>query len=134
MLVALIRVPVVPNVLLFWIAFVLTRPLGATAGDFLTKPVAKGGLDLDTTGSSAMLLAVLVGLTGYAHAQERRSLAPAAVLPSETGDCDRATERAGRARTAPRSSGRRGRASLRPASAPDRCSVPREDEHAGFVR
>lgn len=41
-LLALMRVPVVPNVLLFWIAFVLTRPLGATVGDFLTKPVAKG--------------------------------------------------------------------------------------------
>ncbi len=61
-LVALIRVEAVPNVLLFWIAFVLTRPLGATAGDLLTKPVAKGGLDLGTTGSSAVLLAVLVGL------------------------------------------------------------------------
>ncbi|WP_019069614.1 COG4705 family protein [Streptomyces hokutonensis] len=71
-LVALMKVPPVPNVLLFWIAFVLTRPLGATAGDFLTKPTAKGGLDLGTAGSSAVLLAVLVGLTGYAHVQERR--------------------------------------------------------------
>ncbi|MEU1177060.1 hypothetical protein ABZ464_05335 [Streptomyces sp. NPDC005820] len=84
-LVALMRAPVVPNVLLFWIAFVLTRPLGATAGDFLTKPVAKGGLDLGTAGSSAVLLAVLVGLTGYAHAQERRGVAPSAALPPETG-------------------------------------------------
>jgi uncharacterized membrane-anchored protein len=71
-LVALMKVPVVPNVLLFWLAFVLTRPLGATAGDFLTKPAAKGGLDLGTAGSSAVLLAVLVGLMGYAHARERR--------------------------------------------------------------
>ncbi|MFF4501120.1 hypothetical protein [Streptomyces sp. NPDC001401] len=71
-LVALMKVPAVPNVLLFWFAFVLTRPLGATAGDFLTKPVAKGGLDLGTAGSSAVLLAVLVGLMGYAHARERR--------------------------------------------------------------
>ncbi|SEE83345.1 Uncharacterized membrane-anchored protein [Streptomyces sp. 3213] len=71
-LVALMKVPSVPNVLLFWIAFVLTRPLGATAGDFLTKPTAKGGLDLGTAGSSAVLLAVLVGLMGYAHVQERR--------------------------------------------------------------
>ncbi|GLW18659.1 membrane protein [Streptomyces sp. NBRC 13847] len=75
-LVALMRVPVVPNVVLFWIAFVLTRPLGATAGDFLTKPLAKGGLDLGTAGSSAVLLAVLVGLMGYAHVQERRKAAP----------------------------------------------------------
>ncbi|MEU1442241.1 COG4705 family protein [Streptomyces mirabilis] len=74
-LVALMRVPAVPNVVLFWIAFVLTRPLGATAGDFLTKPTAKGGLDLGTAGSSAVLFAVLVGLMGYAHLRERRTLA-----------------------------------------------------------
>ncbi|MEU8981247.1 hypothetical protein [Streptomyces sp. NPDC048309] len=73
LLLALTRVPVVPNVLLFWFAFVLTRPLGATAGDFLTKPVAKGGLDLGTAGSSAVLLALLVGLMGYARLKERRS-------------------------------------------------------------
>ncbi|MBP2049567.1 putative membrane-anchored protein [Streptomyces griseochromogenes] len=72
-LVALMKVPAVPNVLLFWIAFVLTRPLGATAGDFLTKPVAKGGLDLGTAGSSAVLLAILFGLMAYAHLQERRA-------------------------------------------------------------
>lgn len=41
-LVVLMKVAAVPNVLLFWAAFVLTRPLGATAGDFLTKPVVKG--------------------------------------------------------------------------------------------
>ncbi|MFI0155998.1 hypothetical protein [Streptomyces lydicus] len=64
-----------PNVLLFWIAFVLTRPLGATAGDFLTKPLAKGGLDLGTAGSSAVLLAILIGLMGYAHVQERKDTA-----------------------------------------------------------
>ena len=34
------------RVLLFWTAFILTRPLGATVGDFLDKPVAKGGLEL----------------------------------------------------------------------------------------
>ncbi|MFG3295387.1 hypothetical protein ACGF3G_42140 [Streptomyces sp. NPDC048179] len=72
-LVALMKVPVVPNVLLFWIAFVLTRPLGATAGDFLTKPVAKGGLDLGTAGSSAVLLALLLGLMAYAQVRERRA-------------------------------------------------------------
>ncbi|MFB7111683.1 hypothetical protein [Streptomyces sp. NPDC056291] len=76
-LVALMKVPVVPNVLLFWIAFVLTRPLGATAGDFLTKPVAKGGLDLGTAGSSAVLLAILFGLMAYAQLRERRTTASA---------------------------------------------------------
>lgn len=72
-LLALMKVPVVPNVVLFWLAFVLTRPLGATAGDFLTKPTAKGGLDLGTVGSSAVLLAVLFGLMAYAHFKERRT-------------------------------------------------------------
>ncbi|MDQ0933286.1 COG4705 family protein [Streptomyces turgidiscabies] len=72
-LLALMKVPAVPNVLLFWLAFVLTRPLGATAGDFLTKPVAKGGLDFGTAGSSAVLLAILIGLMAYAQVQERRT-------------------------------------------------------------
>ncbi|GGM24958.1 membrane protein [Streptomyces fumigatiscleroticus] len=80
-LAALMKAPVVPNVLLFWIAFVLTRPLGATAGDFLTKPVAKGGLDLGTAGSSAVLLAVLFGFMAYAHVREQR----AAPRPGEEG-------------------------------------------------
>lgn len=49
----------ISKVLLFWIAFVLTRPFGATLGDVLTKPVDKGGLNLGTVGSSAVLAAVL---------------------------------------------------------------------------
>ncbi|WP_030842873.1 membrane protein, partial [Streptomyces hygroscopicus] len=80
-LAALMKAPAVPNVLLFWIAFVLTRPLGATAGDFLTKPVAKGGLDLGTAGSSAVLLAVLFGLMAYAHVRERRATGSPGAAP-----------------------------------------------------
>ncbi|MGW1728646.1 COG4705 family protein [Streptomyces sp. NPDC002306] len=72
-LLALRKVPAVSNVTLFWIAFVLTRPLGATAGDFLTKPVTKGGLDLGTAGSSAVLLAILISLMACAQARERRT-------------------------------------------------------------
>ncbi|WP_239132206.1 COG4705 family protein [Paractinoplanes durhamensis] len=72
-LLALKYVPAVSNVLLFWFAFVLTRPLGATAGDFLTKPSAKGGLALGTLGSSIVLLGVLFALMAYAHAKERRN-------------------------------------------------------------
>lgn len=52
-------------VLLFWIAFVLTRPFGATFGDLLTKPVAKNGLGFGTKGSSLILLGLLVGLVIY---------------------------------------------------------------------
>ena len=51
-----------PHTLLFWAAFVLTRPLGATVGDLLTKDHAKGGLDLGTFGSSAVLAVAVVGL------------------------------------------------------------------------
>lgn len=43
---ALYRWSSVSHVLLFWAAFILTRPLGATVGDFLDKPLDKGGLDL----------------------------------------------------------------------------------------
>jgi len=89
-LLALMKVPVVPNVLLFWFAFVLTRPLGATAGDFVTKPAAKGGLDLGTAGSSAVLLAILVGLMAYAQVQERRT---AVSSPESTGQ-EAVTQRA----------------------------------------
>ena len=47
--------------LLFWVAFVLTRPFGATFGDVLTKPAAHGGLNLGTAGASLVLLAILLG-------------------------------------------------------------------------
>jgi uncharacterized membrane-anchored protein len=50
----------VSHVLLFWAAFILTRPLGATVGDLLDKPVAKGGLDLSRPVASAVLAAAIV--------------------------------------------------------------------------
>lgn len=46
--------------ILFWAAFILTRPLGAVVGDFLDKPVAKGGLDLSRYSASAMLLGLMI--------------------------------------------------------------------------
>jgi uncharacterized membrane-anchored protein len=50
------------RVVLFWLAFVLTRPFGATFGDLLTKPTTSGGLGFGTIGSSAVLAALLVAL------------------------------------------------------------------------
>jgi uncharacterized membrane-anchored protein len=47
--------------LLFWAAFVLTRPLGAVLGDFLDKPVAHGGLALSRYTASLVLAAFIVG-------------------------------------------------------------------------
>lgn len=53
------------RIVLFWIAFVLTRPFGATFGDLLTKTPEKGGLGFGTIGSSAILFAILVGLVAH---------------------------------------------------------------------
>ena len=52
----------VSEVALFWIAFVFTRPFGATFGDFLTKPIAKGGLELGTLAASGVALVLLAGI------------------------------------------------------------------------
>lgn len=51
----------VSRTLLFWAAFVLTRPLGAVVGDFLDKPISAGGLALSRYSASAALLAFIVG-------------------------------------------------------------------------
>lgn len=50
----------VSKTILFWSAFVLTRPLGAVLGDYLDKPVAAGGLDLSRFGASAVLFGFIV--------------------------------------------------------------------------
>lgn len=50
------------EVLLFWLAFIFTRPFGATFGDFLTKPLSKGGLDLGTLASSLVSIAIMAVL------------------------------------------------------------------------
>jgi uncharacterized membrane-anchored protein len=67
------------DIILFWIAFVFTRPFGATFGDFLTKPTAKGGLALDRLTSSLVLIglmAVLIVVSHWVH-NRRRIPAPA---------------------------------------------------------
>ena len=51
----------VSRVLLFWAAFILTRPLGATVGDFLDKPVNDGGLALSRPIASAVIAAFILG-------------------------------------------------------------------------
>ena len=52
----------VSRVLLFWIAFILTRPLGATVGDFLDKPLDHGGLNLSRPIASAALAILILAL------------------------------------------------------------------------
>lgn len=63
----------VSTILLFWMAFVLTRPFGATFGDLLTKTTAKGGLGFGTMGSSLILGIILVGLIIYSTIQLRQT-------------------------------------------------------------
>ncbi len=59
------------HILLFWIAFVFTRPFGATFGDFLTKPLTKGGLELGTLQSSLVSIVIMVVLIYFSHKQKQ---------------------------------------------------------------
>ena len=70
----------VSRVLLFWAAFILTRPLGATVGDFLDKPVSQGGLALSRPAASAVIAAlILLCLFILPQRAGRHPGAPAAV-------------------------------------------------------
>jgi len=55
----------VDGVLAFWIAYILTRPLGASMGDLLAQPLKDGGLGLGTTSTSLTFFAVIAGLVVY---------------------------------------------------------------------
>lgn len=55
------------HVLLFWIAFIFTRPFGATFGDFLTKPLSNGGLNLGTANASIVSLIILSMMVIFSH-------------------------------------------------------------------
>ncbi len=50
----------ISHTLLFWAAFILTRPLGAVVGDFLDKPISNGGLELSRYSASAVLFLLIV--------------------------------------------------------------------------
>lgn len=52
-------------ILAFWIAYILTRPFGASFGDLLSQPTSNGGLGLGTVGTSAIFLAVILALVIY---------------------------------------------------------------------
>lgn len=61
------------RVALFWIAFVLTRPFGATFGDLLTKTPGQGGLGFGTAGASLALAALLLAAGFFSAARGRRA-------------------------------------------------------------
>jgi uncharacterized membrane-anchored protein len=66
-------------VLAFWIAYILTRPLSAAIGDFLSQTRHDGGLGLGTTGTSALFLATILGLVIYLTVTRNDRTAPAKV-------------------------------------------------------
>jgi uncharacterized membrane-anchored protein len=65
----------ISGTLLFWTAFILTRPLGANVGNFFSKPIERGGLGYGTVSVSLALAAILLVLIVYQVRQERRNLA-----------------------------------------------------------
>jgi uncharacterized membrane-anchored protein len=52
-------------ILAFWVAYILTRPFGASFGDWLAQPKKYGGLDLGTTGTSVIFLGIIILLVAY---------------------------------------------------------------------
>ncbi|HEX3733303.1 MAG TPA: hypothetical protein VHU91_10325 [Mycobacteriales bacterium] len=81
---------------LFWAAFVLTRPLGATVGDLFSKPHSKGGMELGTMGTSAVLTAILVALIIYTTVRNRK----VALEPFPTGELAASDQRVEERRSA----------------------------------
>ncbi|WP_066064747.1 COG4705 family protein [Neobacillus soli] len=67
-------------VLSFWIAYILTRPLGASLGDYLSQPRKDGGLGLGTVGTSAIFLVTILSLVIYLTKTRRD------VLPNSTNE------------------------------------------------
>ncbi|MFI1972239.1 hypothetical protein BLA24_32260 [Streptomyces cinnamoneus] len=65
----------------FWIAYVLTRPLGASVGDYLSQPAADGGLGLGTVATSGLFLAVITGLVVFLTVTRRDVTARESLTP-----------------------------------------------------
>lgn len=59
------------GILAFWLAYILTRPLGASIGDLLSQPLKNGGLGLGTTGTSGIFLLIIVGLVIFLSSQPK---------------------------------------------------------------
>lgn len=65
----------------FWIAYILTRPLGASIGDYLSQPTAGGGLGLGTVITSVLFLAVILGLVVFLTVTRRDVSEPERLTP-----------------------------------------------------
>jgi uncharacterized membrane-anchored protein len=69
-------------VLAFWIAYIVTRPLGASLGDYLSQPRDEGGLGLGTVGTSAIFLVTILSLVIYLTKTRRDEI----LLPRSAGE------------------------------------------------
>lgn len=61
-------------ILSFWLAYILTRPLGASMGDLLSQPTDAGGLGLGTVITTALFLIAIFGLVAYLSLRQRKQL------------------------------------------------------------
>ncbi|MBA2515728.1 MAG: hypothetical protein H0V22_00150 [Solirubrobacterales bacterium] len=69
-------------ILAFWLAYILTRPLGASIGDYLSQPRDKGGLALGTTGTSVIFLVAIASVVTYLTITKRDRTDLAAPKPA----------------------------------------------------
>ena len=65
------------GVLAFWIIYVMTRPLGASIGDYLSQPTSDGGLGLGATLTSVLFFAAIIGVVGYLAVTKADTFDPA---------------------------------------------------------
>ena len=72
----------ISRVFLFWAAFILTRPLGATVGDFLDKPISEGGLELSRPIASLALAVAIIALIVLLPQRAGRHPAEGGPLPA----------------------------------------------------
>jgi uncharacterized membrane-anchored protein len=72
----------VNEILAFWIAYILTRPLGASLGDFLSQARKDGGLGLGTVGTSAIFLGTILAVVVYLSRTKKDQSPTAAVRPA----------------------------------------------------
>ena len=72
-------------VLAFWMAYILTRPLGASVGDFLSQPTKDGGRGLGTAGTSAIFLVTILGVVAYLVRTKKDQIAVPATVDAGAG-------------------------------------------------
>ncbi len=72
-------------ILAFWMAYILTRPLGASIGDYLSQPKLDGGLGLGTTATSVLFLIPIAMVVAYLTKSKKDQILVPAVTNEEDG-------------------------------------------------